>query len=734
MREVGEVRKRLAGDGAGAYIPIARKALGELKNLMKFQGLKQLVWTWHLADGTVVRVGSIHGHDFVDILAPPVRAFDLVNHGFICLPAVDGNSLAPTILIWREQGWSRRSQPGAAYGNVDWRGANGLALTWEGPPSRYANGQVYAGSAHIYFQGKRLASLPTDYTYASTTGLRIGAAAVTRFEDKTYLHCLVTNDTPGEVYLFRRLFQTQYHNDDLYDAQTNPLGWVFIGARSANQETLGQAFWYFNESGSEALSAGYKMVQDHDKSVKSSLLTTLTVSERSTAFSTTDYGYIKRGVEVEKTADNGTEYELLGYVYGVETARSSLRFFYSSTSYRSGPIFTTLGEARAAVDSKIAEYKAGNSAAANIGESYFSLFPGSSGLVQHADGHSEDVYWSAQEFVGFDYTETQTEVDASFTTTGFIRQDFHPYPNHLYQRDIAFKLTFASALTKDGEYVDEDENSTMDPVAGPGLEDIESFASATITRYALVRRTTHSLDHQEYQATFTGKYLAAADYQGDTPVLGLLEPTGTQSFIYDAQNTDISTNGPPVHHPSVGLNPAYWTFYFTPEESQDDVTKAGSSTLAIKCGDIIFHQPQATHDNGVITTAQPLFWDLRTGVYVLDKGEDSSVGTTTHTLVVQDTQEMKLASRKTPYTWEDTDYGLYGLAADTYFYYDSPAWVTEVLGNAGSDQHKNVLFSYYIKDLFAEGSHYYNYLTGSDPVQLTAISGVNPRFYPIGLF
>lgn len=72
MREIGPVRKGLSGDieTATAQLGIARTQLGILKNQMRLAGLTIGARAVRLADGTVMRVSSYNGQDFVDIETP----------------------------------------------------------------------------------------------------------------------------------------------------------------------------------------------------------------------------------------------------------------------------------------------------------------------------------------------------------------------------------------------------------------------------------------------------------------------------------------------------------------------------------------------------------------------------------------------------------------------------------------------------------------------------------------
>lgn len=74
MRETGPVSKRLDGDEAAPYMGAARTLLGQLKNSMKFNHLLQGSRSVTLPDGVQIKVRSIFGQDFVDIVAVPATS------------------------------------------------------------------------------------------------------------------------------------------------------------------------------------------------------------------------------------------------------------------------------------------------------------------------------------------------------------------------------------------------------------------------------------------------------------------------------------------------------------------------------------------------------------------------------------------------------------------------------------------------------------------------------------
>lgn len=69
MRSTGVVGKRLDGDAALPYMGYARVLLGQLKNAMQFSKLLQGSRSVVVADGTQIKVQSIFGQDFIDIIA-----------------------------------------------------------------------------------------------------------------------------------------------------------------------------------------------------------------------------------------------------------------------------------------------------------------------------------------------------------------------------------------------------------------------------------------------------------------------------------------------------------------------------------------------------------------------------------------------------------------------------------------------------------------------------------------
>lgn len=70
MKENGVIRRRLSGKEADPYIGLARKILGEMKNIMRLGGIKQLNWTKDFQNGVRIMVSSIFGQDEINISVP----------------------------------------------------------------------------------------------------------------------------------------------------------------------------------------------------------------------------------------------------------------------------------------------------------------------------------------------------------------------------------------------------------------------------------------------------------------------------------------------------------------------------------------------------------------------------------------------------------------------------------------------------------------------------------------
>jgi len=79
MKENGVIRRRLSGREADPYIGQGRKILGEMKNIMRYGGIKQLSWTKDLQNGVRIIVSSIFGQDEVRILVPVGNPVVLAN-------------------------------------------------------------------------------------------------------------------------------------------------------------------------------------------------------------------------------------------------------------------------------------------------------------------------------------------------------------------------------------------------------------------------------------------------------------------------------------------------------------------------------------------------------------------------------------------------------------------------------------------------------------------------------
>ena len=100
MKENGVVRRRLSGKEADPYIGQARKILGEMKNIMRLGGIKQLSWTKDLADGVRVTVMSIFGQDTVRISVP--KYIEKIDRKDVTVPS----NLTATMWICRSKAYS----------------------------------------------------------------------------------------------------------------------------------------------------------------------------------------------------------------------------------------------------------------------------------------------------------------------------------------------------------------------------------------------------------------------------------------------------------------------------------------------------------------------------------------------------------------------------------------------------------------------------------------------------
>ena len=260
MREFREVRKRLSGDQSIDLTGYARVLLGQMKNLMRFQGLRQLVWTKTLPDGTVIRVGSIMGQDFVDIQSPAEAVNEIAQPKFIFLMTPSSSTYPngvgdkPQVGLRLSEGdWVVKKNLALKYGNVDWRGHNDNdVLTWHGMEGRYF-GDPSRFSDEIYHQGRLVSKTPLNC---------LGAAIHTDTERRW----LVMVGKEGAVEsVYARPWGGYDHTAELYDAENNPSGWRLLGTHTLTipeAETI--VPYFFNASGTECQCARSHFVSEEE--------------------------------------------------------------------------------------------------------------------------------------------------------------------------------------------------------------------------------------------------------------------------------------------------------------------------------------------------------------------------------------------------------------------------------------------------------------------------------------
>jgi hypothetical protein len=671
--------------------------LGQLKNLMQFQSLPQLMMKRRLADGTVITVGSIHGQDFIRI-DPSFDEGDmsLLLAGFLCLPQSDLFSFDTHRVFGVAGNWSAQPLPGYVYGNVDWRGPEGLVLSWHGPRGRYFG--PFSGSLNIYHQGRVLAQAPSAALHAYLgSSPKVAGAAVADFAGERYLTVIVTDRSPGlsalarvNTYVFQRRFSESYPNNDGYDADTNPLGWVFLGSLPYVSDTdrVGQDFWFFNQSGTEAQSAGRKRRHPTNEFHGwQSLRTKVSIGFNQASFETLLEGHITLAGEVTASSNSITpigDWQIVyeAYVWhtaaaheGIPTGTGTVETFeeaWEIVSEHTDTYYPSAWDKWQEIEGLPAPIADGYPEPPPQGYVWYNLF---TGFATHSQ--IRKVIRIDLEYVRNTYVED---------TCWFIGTEWLAAVDYQGDQEILWKIE-----------VDED---------------------SRFIRY-FNRVDAHGVIRQKPGQTMDG----GAVFGGNAYF-------GPNNF-YNVGDASAFT---------VGDGPGVFTY------DVEVILKDGQDTF--------LHQridgPLSEHH---VSYRFPVAWDLRDGikVYVQTQGTGSGAGSvlTQSELIVNDKGLVvplgglldkgdgpTVPPLRTAPVFNTTDGNAWAVvgAGASYFTGADPSNLRGIIvpftpaGGHAVDYNGHLFFSCLIGDAT------FNYLSGGHPLAVIPITGNNPRFYPIGTF
>lgn len=155
MRDTGPIRVRRGGDDSrvSSYLGLARKILGEVKQRAAAGGLATLYRALTLADGTWIRVGTVHGQDLVEIVPVGGGEEYSTSPGFIAKPF--GDPITTRFLFSKKtrndnEKWVSSIDLRPAPNYQDWHSRNPIAgsgrfsvVHWlGGSPVRYVGGST----------------------------------------------------------------------------------------------------------------------------------------------------------------------------------------------------------------------------------------------------------------------------------------------------------------------------------------------------------------------------------------------------------------------------------------------------------------------------------------------------------------------------------------------------------------------------------------------------------------
>jgi hypothetical protein len=171
----------------------------------------------------------------------------MTSPGFLVMPSVTpADGIVGTRHIYMSDGvWKLSPETGFLYGNVDWKGARGDVLTFDGPPSRYFYPEtVYGYSGKIFRRGVLWAQIPRG---------QVVGVGIRQLQSQRQLIAISFDRFGFDLRVYGRTFADSYPNDDNYDQVVNPLGWKLLYQADFGASGLAPSTPVFmNASGTEA--------------------------------------------------------------------------------------------------------------------------------------------------------------------------------------------------------------------------------------------------------------------------------------------------------------------------------------------------------------------------------------------------------------------------------------------------------------------------------------------------
>lgn len=171
----------------------------------------------------------------------------MTSPGFLVTPSVtpaDGVA-GPRHIYMTDGKWKLSPETGFQYGNVDWKGARGDVLTFDGPPSRYFFPETVVGySRNIFRKGSMWAQIPRG---------QVSGVGIRQLQSERQLVAISFDRAGFDLRVYGRTFADSYPNDDDYNQVSNPLGWKLLYQADFGASGLAPSTPVFmNASGTEA--------------------------------------------------------------------------------------------------------------------------------------------------------------------------------------------------------------------------------------------------------------------------------------------------------------------------------------------------------------------------------------------------------------------------------------------------------------------------------------------------
>lgn len=278
MKYLDAVRWLYRGDPriAQRYLPLARALLGQVVKRTAEAGVVSARQRFDIPDGAgtiEVIVAGLQTIAVIDVQASgPLRTFGLDGFVLSTHSAIGNVLVAPTEPVGDYVSWFESAEAAAiasvpgearvygefypdglnACGNVDWKGADGLAVTYSGPISRYFPGDGGGVQYKVHCQGKTLFDATTFVSGDARTGWRVFGAGLRRIGAQLWLY-VMHGDASFDLdwdFMLARYRVTEPAETPPFGALTLSGVWEEVWA-GQNGGALIPTLWFFNESCTE---------------------------------------------------------------------------------------------------------------------------------------------------------------------------------------------------------------------------------------------------------------------------------------------------------------------------------------------------------------------------------------------------------------------------------------------------------------------------------------------------